>query len=61
MTQIGTGRSTLMKVCSWAMCLTNSMIERCKEAEYDAIALTDETIDDVVLHLRTWREEEFSD
>ena len=27
-----------MKVCSWAMRLTNSMIERCKEAEYDAIA-----------------------
>ena len=31
------------------------------EAEYDAIALTVETIDDVILHLRTWREEEVSD
>jgi len=50
-----------MKVCSWAMCLTNRMIERCKEAEYDATALTVETIDDVILHLRTWREEEVSD
>lgn len=50
-----------MKVCSWAMCLTNSMIERCKEAEYDGIALTVETIDDVILHLRIWREEEVSD
>jgi hypothetical protein len=43
------------------MCLTNSTIERCKEAEYDAIALTVETIDDGALHLRTWREEEVSD
>jgi hypothetical protein len=42
-----------MKVCSCAMCLTNSMIERCKEAEYDAIALTVDTIDDVILQLRT--------